>query len=105
MWRGSKPAWVAGARGHQVTLFGASEHVGGKARLEAGLPGHGEVEQVYEHQRRMAEVHGVGFRLGASVDTAVVAAESPDVVVLATGAMMREPENVASGQRAYAISA
>lgn len=88
---GLEAAWVAAARGHRVTLFGGSEKVGGKARLEAMLPGHGETARVFEHQHRMAVRHGVDFRLGRCASAADVLACEPDVVILATGSTMRAP--------------
>ncbi|MEY3137888.1 MAG: hypothetical protein RL580_1620 [Pseudomonadota bacterium] len=36
---GMEAAWIAAARGHEVTVFGASTDVGGKTRLHAALPG------------------------------------------------------------------
>ena len=38
---GLEAAWVAAARGHDVTVFGASGEVGGKARLVVNSSGHG----------------------------------------------------------------
>ena len=35
---GLEAAWVAAARGHEVTVLGRSREAGGKARLRASLP-------------------------------------------------------------------
>jgi 2,4-dienoyl-CoA reductase-like NADH-dependent reductase (Old Yellow Enzyme family) len=89
---GLEAAWVAAARGHRVTLFGASATVGGKLALEARLPGRAEVAKVIAWQLRNAERHGVEFRLGQRASAETLRALGADVVVLATGAEMRRPE-------------
>ena len=89
---GLEAAWIAAARGHAVTLFGASAEAGGKLRLEASLPGRGEMAKVCERQLRLAREHGVETRLGRRADAAAVRAVQPDAVILATGAALREPD-------------
>jgi len=89
---GLEAAWVAAARGHRVTLFGASREVGGALALEARLPGRAEMAKVSAWQRRQCEKHGVEFRLGARASAQAVRALGADVVVLATGAELRPPE-------------
>ena len=107
---GLEAAWTAAARGHEVTLFGASEHPGGALRLEAELPGRGDMLKVIEHQVRMAERNGVKFRLGEKADKESVQATNPDHVILATGAVQRHPEGfecengAAVSARAYVAS-
>ena len=88
---GLEAAWIAAARGHEVHLLGAGSSVGGKLRLEACLPGHGEVVKVIDYQLRMAERHGVRLVPGRRADEAAVRALAPDALVLATGAKMRRP--------------
>ena len=88
---GLEAAWVAAARGHEVHLLGAGPSAGGKLRVEARLPGHGDVAKVTEHQLRMAERHGVRLTLGHRADEAAVRALAPDALVVASGAKMRRP--------------
>ena len=88
---GLEAAWVAAARGHEVHLLGAGPSAGGKLRVEARLPGHGDVAKVTEHQLRMAERHGVRLTLGHRSDEAAVRALAPDALVVASGAKMRRP--------------
>ena len=89
---GLEAAWVAAARGHRVTLLGASPEAGGKLRAEALLPGRAEMGKVIAHQLRLAERHGVRIALGARASARDVLALDPAAIVLATGAEMRAPE-------------
>ncbi|MEI9992529.1 MAG: NAD(P)-binding protein [Rhizomicrobium sp.] len=82
---GMEAAWVAAARGHDVTVFGASQEPGGKARLHALLPGGEALSSIYDYQALAAWRHGVRFRAGEFADADAVLALAPDVVVLATG--------------------
>lgn len=89
---GLEAAWVAAARGHDVTLFGAGRELGGRARLAAMLPGGEGLAGVFEFQSRAARQHGVRMEIGRSVGVQDVLALAPDVVVLATGADMAWPD-------------
>lgn len=92
---GLEAAWVAAARGHRVTLCGASDQVGGSLRLEALLPGRAEMAKIFAYQRHMAESHGVSFRLGQHASADEIRTLDPDVVVLATGGRLRHPDTLA----------
>ncbi|MBT3331716.1 MAG: FAD-dependent oxidoreductase [Rhodospirillaceae bacterium] len=93
---GLEAAWIAAARGHQVTLFGAGADVGGKLRLDGTLPGRSEMHKIIDYQKRMAERHGVNFVLGKNASAEDVLAIEPDAVVLATGAGLRRPANLSA---------
>ncbi len=88
---GMEAAWVAAARGHDVTLFGRSNEIGGQARLRALLPGGETITSIYDYQRAAAEKAGVHFVLGNPASAGDVLAARPEVVVLATGATMLPP--------------
>jgi len=88
---GMEAAWVAAARGHQVTVLGSSAHIGGKAWLRAKLPGGEEVSSIYDYQTVAARRAGVSYELGVRADANTIAALRPDTVVLATGATMSVP--------------
>lgn len=88
---GMEAAWVAAARGHDVTVFGRSREVGGQARTRALLPGGEEVTSVYDYQFAAARRAGVKFELGVAAQASDVLALRPDAVVLATGGRMLPP--------------
>lgn len=83
---GMEVAWVAAARGHDVTVLCASAEVGGKARLHALLPGGESLSSIYDYQRLAAGRAGVRFEFGLRARLDDVLALQPDAVVLACGA-------------------
>lgn len=91
---GMEAAWVAAARGHAVTVFGASEQVGGKTRLHASLPGGESLSSIYDYQWLAARRAGVKFELGARVGLEEILAVRAEAVVLATGSSMLWPRSL-----------
>ena len=89
---GLEAGWVAAARGHEVTVFGASERPGGKAFLHAQLPGGENVSSVYDYQEMAAAKAGATVRLGFRAGADDVLQSGADVVVLAAGASMLWPQ-------------
>jgi len=89
---GMEAAWVAAARGHEVTVFGASDAIGGKARLREKLPGGETVSSIYDYQTLAARRAGASFVLGRRATAADIIARHPDAVILATGSMMIRPD-------------
>jgi NADPH-dependent 2,4-dienoyl-CoA reductase/sulfur reductase-like enzyme len=88
---GLKAAAVAAERGHEVTLHEAARWVGGQVLLAQRLPGRAEFGGVVTNLRGEAERAGVRIVAGSRVDGTLVAAESPDVVIVATGAVPYRP--------------
>lgn len=88
---GMEAAWIAGARGHDVTVFGVSGEVGGKTRVHAELPGGENLSSIYDYQKLSANKAGVKFELGITASLNDISALSPDAVVLATGSTMSWP--------------
>ena len=88
---GLEAAWVSAARGHDVTLFSASSFLGGKARLNAMLPGCETLSSTYDYQQVMAKKAGVNIKLNWFVNEDDILSIEPDVVILATGSTMAWP--------------
>jgi thioredoxin reductase len=88
---GLEAAWVAAARGHDVTVYGAADEPGGKTRLHAELPGGEHLSSIYDYQQLACRQNGVTFRMGTPVDAAMAASLPADAVILATGSTMSVP--------------
>ncbi|WP_417720271.1 FAD-dependent oxidoreductase [Salipiger sp.] len=86
---GLEAARVCAERGHRVTLHEAAGHAGGQIRLLAQLPRRREMLSVVEWRVAECERLGVTFRYNSFADEETVAAESPDVVIVATGGLPR----------------
>jgi 2,4-dienoyl-CoA reductase-like NADH-dependent reductase (Old Yellow Enzyme family) len=89
---GMKAAVIAAERGHRVTLVEAEHRVGGQALLAQMLPGRAEFGGLVTNLQRELETSGVTVRRGARMDRAAILAESPEVVIIATGAAPYRPD-------------
>ena len=83
---------VAAQRGHHVTLFDAAGEIGGQFNLAKRIPGKEEFGETLRYFRRMIELRGIALRLNTRVDAAMLAGESFDEVVVATGIEPRRPD-------------
>jgi pyruvate/2-oxoglutarate dehydrogenase complex dihydrolipoamide dehydrogenase (E3) component len=83
---GLEAAWVAAARGHEVTLLERSDELGGKIRLAQQLPGRGELTDFADWRVGECARRGVEVRLGIDATADGIVALGPDAVVVATGA-------------------
>ncbi|HEY5803927.1 MAG TPA: NADPH-dependent 2,4-dienoyl-CoA reductase [Lysobacter sp.] len=81
-------ATVAAERGHRVTLFEASDAIGGQFNLAKRIPGKEEFHETLRYYGRRIEQTGVELRLNTRVDADALAGF--DDVVLATGIRPRE---------------
>ena len=88
---GLEAAWVAAARGHQVTVFGAGPSYGGKLALLSRLPDSEQVSSVYDYQVAKGLRAGVRYEYGVTATMADILSLKPDAVVLAAGATQAWP--------------
>ena len=86
---GMKAAAVAAERGHQVILCEASERLGGQALIAQMLPTRSEFGGIVTNLSHEAKRAGAEIRTRTPVTRALVEAEKPDVVIIATGAKPR----------------
>jgi len=82
---GLEAAWVAAARGHEVTLLERSQELGGKIRLAQRLPGRVELADFADWRAGECARRGVDVRLGVGATAGHVLDMEPDAVVVATG--------------------
>ena len=83
---GLEAAWVAAARGHDVTLLERGDELGGKIRLAQRLPGRAELADFADWRAGECDRRDVDVRLGVAATADDVVALQPDAVVVATGA-------------------
>jgi 2,4-dienoyl-CoA reductase-like NADH-dependent reductase (Old Yellow Enzyme family)/thioredoxin reductase len=88
---GLEAAWIAAARGHTVTVYGASEEVGGKTRLHAELREGEHLSSIYDYQQLAGKQRGVNYVLDGPLDVAEAAKLDVDTIILATGSTMSAP--------------
>ncbi|MBI2205052.1 MAG: FAD-dependent oxidoreductase [Candidatus Rokubacteria bacterium] len=89
---GLEAARIAAGRGHRVTILEQTDALGGKTRLAEDIPHHEEVALVRRFLVREVERLGVSVRTNVEATAELVAAEAPDVVILAAGATPLAPE-------------
>ncbi|WP_270296723.1 FAD-dependent oxidoreductase [Eggerthella sinensis] len=97
---GMEAARVAALRGHQVTLYEKSGSVGGLLDFAHAVKGDHEnladLRSYLSHQLKLADVQVV---TGKEVDSAFVAEQNPDALIVATGGMrttLNQPETTAT---------
>lgn len=88
---GLKVAEIAARRGHRVTLFERSEHLGGQLRLAARQPHHEEVAEVTHYLEAAVRRLGVELWTGVEATADDLLELEPDVVVVATGSQPNLP--------------
>jgi 2,4-dienoyl-CoA reductase-like NADH-dependent reductase (Old Yellow Enzyme family)/thioredoxin reductase len=88
---GLEAAWIAAKRGHRVTLYEKENVLGGQLRIGGIPPTKQEILKALKYYIYQGKKYGVEFRLGVEASPELVAAEKPDVVILATGGVPLVP--------------
>ncbi len=78
-------AYVAKLRGHDVTLFEATNKLGGNMRLAAYPPGKGDITNMIRSYIVKCEKAGVSIKMNTKVTAEMIKEDAPDAVILATG--------------------
>ncbi len=89
---GMETAIQAAERGHDVVLFESQDELGGQVRIAALAPSRAEMAGVIAYRAAELRRLGVSLRLRTRADQEMVLTESPDVVIVATGAEPIPPE-------------
>ena len=84
---GLEAARVAAERGHQVILHEAAPQAGGQLRLTAQSKRRREMIGVSDWRVAQCEKLGVEVRYNSFADEEAILADSPDVVIIATGGL------------------
>ena len=87
---GLEAARVAAERGHRVTLFEASDRLGGQFRLAGMQPRRGQILDLIDWYGRQLQQLGVEVRFNTFVDGADAREFGADFVIVATGSLPRE---------------
>jgi len=81
-------ATTAAERGHDVTLFEQSAHLGGQFRLARQVPGKEEFAETLRYYGRQLELHGVEVKMESA--PTVEELQTFDEIVMSTGVVPRE---------------
>lgn len=79
-------ARTAASKGHHVSLYEASDHLGGQFRSAAYPIGKGELTTTISSYRANLEALNVSIHLNNEVDEDLIKQEKPDAIIIATGA-------------------
>lgn len=82
---GLAAAYGAAERGHHVTVYEASDELGGQWLAAMNPPGKTEYASLILNYRKMMKKYGVKVNLNTPLTKEIVEAEKPDAVIIATG--------------------
>lgn len=82
---GCEAAWVAAARGHEVTLWEKSGQLGGQLRWTGRMPQRADFQDLLDYQAGRLAAHAVAVETGRTATVEAIADFGADTVVLATG--------------------
>jgi NADPH-dependent 2,4-dienoyl-CoA reductase/sulfur reductase-like enzyme len=91
---GMEAARIASLRGHKVTLYDSNKELGGQLLLAAAPPGKRRLLWIRDYLATQLEKQGVKVNLGVDVTSEMIDSQRPDAVVLATGAIPKDPDYI-----------
>ena len=99
---GMRAALLLTERGHEVTLYEASDALGGQLKLMDGPSFKWPLVEYREWLKRELDKYGVRVLLNTRADKALLAAEGFEAIVLALGAQPKTPP-IPGAEKAYSI--
>lgn len=91
---GMKAAEIAAKRGHEVSLYEASDKLGGQVLLIEKMPYRAEVGEVYRYLKYQLKKYNVAIHMNVRVERDLVERENPDVIIAATGSKALIPDYI-----------
>jgi NADPH-dependent 2,4-dienoyl-CoA reductase/sulfur reductase-like enzyme len=88
---GLQAAIAATRAGHRVAVYERERHAGGQVRLAASIPNRAEFGDVIRNQLTECRRLGVAIEYDVEATAAMIDAERPDHVIVATGAEAQRP--------------
>jgi 2,4-dienoyl-CoA reductase-like NADH-dependent reductase (Old Yellow Enzyme family) len=101
---GAEAAWVAAARGHDVTLWERSDRLGGQLRYVPEMSLRQDFQDLLDYQARRLAQTGVDVTLSREATADAIREFGADEIVLATGSRPR-PIRLADGNEALTMEA
>ena len=84
---GLEAARVSAERGHAVVVFEAANNPGGQIRLTAQSERRREMISIIDWRMGQCQKRGVTFHFNTWADANTIAAENPEVIIIATGGL------------------
>lgn len=94
---GAGPAGIsfaleAAGLGHQVTLFEASDQIGGQFNIAKEIPGKEEFKETIRYFKKQIEIKGVDLKLKTPVDEEFLKNSDYEEIIFSTGVAARIPK-------------